>query len=156
MQSHPSIKRTTTDDVDFKLLVKALDNELWNELKEDQATYDPHNKVPGIDTALVLYQNGLPAACGCFKHYDTDTVEIKRMFVQKNQRGRGFSKQLLNALEKWAVEKGYAKAVLETSVHFKPACRLYQTNGYEKIDNYPPYTNLADSICMRKTLSLSQ
>ena len=77
------IKRTTTADAGFQLLVSLLDHELWNELKENQAAYDPYNKVPKIKTALLIYANEKPVACGCFKEYDTDTVEIKRRFVQK-------------------------------------------------------------------------
>jgi len=83
-----SLKRTTTDDEDFKLLVKELDHELWVELKEDQATYDQFNNVINIPTAVVVYISNEPVACGCFKKLDVYTVEIKRMFVRKNQRGK--------------------------------------------------------------------
>ncbi|HVF98027.1 MAG TPA: GNAT family N-acetyltransferase [Flavisolibacter sp.] len=152
MQTNFDIKRTTTADEDFQLLVSLLDNELWNELNEDQATYDPYNKVPDIKTAVVICADNQPAACGCFKIYDSETVEIKRMFVQKIYRGRGLSKQILNALEQWAIEKGYSYALLETSVHFKVARRLYETSGYTVVENYPPYTDLAESICMKKHL----
>ena len=48
MLEKPTIKRTTANDKDFQWLIKQLDNELWNELKEDQATYDQYNKVPDI------------------------------------------------------------------------------------------------------------
>src|SRR3954471_14272358 len=115
------VKRTSTSDKDFQLLVSHLDHELWVELKEDQATYDPHNKLPDIPTALVVYKNNVPIASGCFKEYDQDTIEIKRMFVEKKFRGLGVSKLLLNHLEQWAVEIGYQYAILETSIHFTTA-----------------------------------
>jgi hypothetical protein len=67
MQSPVLLKRTTTEDHNFLLLVAELDFELWNELAEDQATYDQYNKVPAIATAVVLYEENVPAACGCFK-----------------------------------------------------------------------------------------
>lgn len=146
------IKRTTANDESFQLLVKKLDHELWNELKEDQATYDQHNKVPDISTALVAYSNNEPVACGCFKELDETTVEIKRMFVQKNHRGKGLSKQILIELEEWAKEKNYCHAVLETSIHFQTARNLYTTNGYIVIPNYGPYAGLAESVCMKKEL----
>lgn len=149
------IKRTTTADAGFQQLVSWLDHELWNELKEDQATYDPYNKVPDIKTALLIYANKEPVACGCFKEYDSNTVEIKRMFVQKAWRGKGLSKKVLLELEQWAGEKGYCFAVLETSIHFATARRLYETSGYSIIPNYPPYTGLAESVCMKKALALS-
>ncbi|MEY2916538.1 MAG: hypothetical protein RIS73_252, partial [Bacteroidota bacterium] len=33
------IKRTISNNKDFQWLIRQLDNELWNELHEDQATY---------------------------------------------------------------------------------------------------------------------
>lgn len=147
------IKRTTARDPDFILLVKQLDHELWVELKEDQATYDQFNKVPQIETAVIIYVNKQAVACGCFKHKDVDTIEIKRMFVQKRYRGQGLSRLVLQELEKWAAEIGYRKAVLETSMHFTTARKLYETSGYKNIPNYPPYEGLEESVCMAKGLS---
>jgi len=146
------IKRTHTDHPDFQLLVSYLDHELWNELDEDQATYDPHNKVPGLSTAVMVYVSGQPAAIGCFKAYDTSTIEIKRMFVRKEFRGKGLSLKVLEELENWALENGYKKAVLETSIHFTIAKNLYKNSGYSVIPNYGPYHGLAESVCMGKEL----
>lgn len=146
------IKRTTANDDDFKLLVKKLDHELWNELQEDQSTYDQFNKVPDIRTAIVAYNNSEPVACGCFKRFDNVTVEIKRMFVCKEHRGKGLSKKILTELEQWAKEENYKYAVLETSIHFTTARNLYTTNGYATISNYGPYAGLPESVCMKKAL----
>ena len=153
MQVVFELNRTTTGDPNFQHLISCLDHELWVELKEDQATYDGFNKVPDIDTAVVLFAGGEPVACGCFKPFDTNTIEVKRMFVQKAWRGNGLSKAVLQELEKWAVEKGYRYAVLETSVHFATARKLYETNQYQIIPNYAPYAGLAESVCMKKELS---
>jgi GNAT superfamily N-acetyltransferase len=146
------IKKTTTADKDFQLLVTMLDHELWYELKEDQATYDPHNKVPDIKTAVVVYNSEEPVAIGCFKEFDKDTVEIKRMFVKKEFRGTGISKTVLQTLEEWARDNGYGHAVLETSIRFKTACNLYKSCGYNEMPKYGPYVDLPESICMRKSL----
>lgn len=147
------IKRTTANDADFQLLVKNLDHELWNELKEDQATYDQYNNVIDIPTAIVVYHNEQPVASGCFKEFDEETVEIKRMFVQKEHRGKGLSKKILSELEQWAKEKNYRFSVLETSIHFTTARNLYTTNGYKIIPNYGQYADLPESVCMQKELS---
>jgi GNAT superfamily N-acetyltransferase len=109
--------------------------------------------VPDIKTAVLIYANDEAVACGCFKEKDRSTVEIKRMFVKKNFRGLGLSKLVLQELENWAMELGYSFAVLETSIHFDTAKKLYQTNGYNIIENYPPYVGLEESVCMRKALS---
>jgi GNAT superfamily N-acetyltransferase len=153
MQEVITIKRTNSNDPDFQLLVSHLDNELWNELKEDQSTYDQYNKVPDLQTVVVIYINEKPVACGCFKQYRSDTVEIKRMFVEKEYRGKGLSKIILNELEQWAMESGFHFAILETSVHFKTAQTLYSNAGYIVIDNYDQYAGLEESVCMKKDLS---
>jgi putative acetyltransferase len=144
------LQRTSTDNNNFQLLIRLLDHELWHELNEDQATYDPYNKVPHIKTAVVLYVEEMPVACGCFKHWEATTVEIKRMYVKKEFRGKGFSKKVLQELETWAKELGYREAVLETSIHFDTAKKLYESSGYFVTTNYPPYEGLPESVCMRK------
>jgi hypothetical protein len=155
MQSQ-TIKRTTSSNKDFQWLIQQLDKELWDELHEDQATYDQYNKVPDINTAVVVYINNQPAASGCFKKYNTDTVEIKRMFVTKEHRGIGLSKIILKELENWAMEEGFKFALLETSIHFIPATSLYKNAGYKIIPNYDQYKELEESVCMKKDLTKSE
>ena len=152
MEEQLTIKRTNSNNTDFQQLVRQLDNELWNELQEDQATYDQFNKVPGLDTVIVIYEYEKPVSIGCFKKYNDDTVEIKRMFVEKEYRGKGLSKLVLQELEKWAEESGFQYAILETSVHFKTARNLYMNAGYTIIENYDQYKGLDESICMKKLL----
>ena len=148
-----TIKRTSTNNPDFHYLISLLDHELWIELKEDQSTYDQYNKVQDISTAIIAYDSDKPVACGCFKEYDIKTVEIKRMFVVKTYRGKGISKIILQELEKWAIEKEFEYAILETSVRFDVAKNLYRQSGYNVILNYDQYAGLEESICMKKKLN---
>jgi hypothetical protein len=150
------IIRTTSNDSNFQWLIQQLDKELWDELNEDQATYDQYNKVPDLDTVVVVYVDDQPAACGCFKKYNANTVEVKRMFVVKEQRGKGLSKLILTELENWAAAEGYKYALLETSVHFIPATTLYKQSGYHIIPNYDQYEGLEESVCMKKELTASE
>ena len=153
MNEQISIKRTNSNDAGFQQLIAALDNELWNELNEDQAKYDQYNKVPDLKTVLVLYVNEKPTASGCIKKYNESTVEVKRMFVVKEHRGKGLSKTVLNELENWAVGLGFKNAILETSIHFTPAVTLYKNTGYKIIQNYDQYIGLEESVCLQKSLS---
>ena len=70
MNRQYEIRRTISEDPGFRLLISHLDNELWNELHEDQATYDQFNQVKDIKTAIVVYVHGKPAAIGCFKKFN--------------------------------------------------------------------------------------
>ena len=153
MKEAITIKRTSSNNKDFQWLIKQLDHELWNELNEDQAQYDQYNKVPDLNTVVVAYLNDQPTASGCFKKYNAETIEIKRMFVAKEHRGKGLSKTVLNELENWAVGLGFKNAILETSIHFTPAVTLYKNTGYKIIQNYDQYIGLEESVCLQKSLS---
>jgi len=137
---------------DFCLLTHALDEELNVRYGKEQALYDQHNVIDPIETALVGYEGEIPVACGCFKKIDETTVEIKRMFVMPAYRRRGFSSQILSALEAWAGECGFSHAQLETGKAQPEAIALYTKIGYEVIPNYTPYVGMENSVCMHKVL----
>lgn len=119
---------------------------------ELQLQYNPHNKLVELDTALLGYVDGKPAACGCFKVVDERTVEIKRMYVDREYRGKSYSVALLQSLEAWAAELGYSRAILETGNKQPKAIGLYKKCGYSIIENYGPYVNMESSVCMEKIL----
>jgi len=146
------IKRTDSNDADFNKLIRLLDHELWNIMNEVQATYDQYNKVPDLPTVVLAYDNNEVVGCGCFKKFDDTTVEIKRMFVVPESRGKNVATTVLAELEKWAKELNYTNAVLETGKKMTPANRLYQKNGYTITDNYGQYIGLPESVCMKKDL----
>jgi len=147
------IKRITNTHRDFLTLTRELDVELKEIYGSLQAVYDKHNVLDPIDTAIVGYENAQPMACGCFKKIDTGRVEIKRLYVRPNFRRRGFSSEVLQALEAWAVELGYAAALLETGKKQPKAIMLYRKFGYRIIANYGPYRGMENSLCMQKLLS---
>ncbi len=152
MNKQFNITRATTENDDFIQLIDKLDTELWNELNEDMNTYDQYNKVPDIKTAIIIYDDSTPIAIGCYKEYNNDTVEIKRMFVDKAYRGKGISKMVLHELERWAIENHFQYSILETSIYFDVAQNLYKQAGYFIIPNYAQYEGLEESVCMKKKL----
>ena len=91
-------------------------------------------------------------ACGAFKEFNEDSVEIKRMFVQPDFRGKGIASKALKVLEDWAKELNYSYAVLETGLRQPEAIALYKKNNYTVIDNYAPYEYMDNSVCFRKAL----
>lgn len=146
------IKRTTSDDPDFIFLTEKLDSDLNSRYGIIQETYNKHNKISLIETALVAYFNEKPAGCACFKKYSENTIEVKRMFVVKEARGKRIGTQLLSELETWATEQNYTSAVLETGKQQPEAINLYLKSGYTIIENYGQYKEIDNSICMSKTL----
>jgi len=144
--------RTTSTHPDFRMLITALDEDLYLRNGEGQLIYRQYNQVDHINHVVVIYSGNAPVGCGCFKKYDPETVEMKRMFVRPEMRGKKLAAQLLHELEKWAVEEGFTKAVLETGLRQVEAIRLYTVAGYVLTENYGQYVGLEDSICYRKAL----
>ena len=153
MRVRMKIIRTSNIHKDFIELTAHLDSELNARYGQQQSIYDVHNKIDPIDTAIVGYIDDFPVACGCFKRSDNDTIEIKRMYVRKVYRRKGFSTIILQSLENWGGELGFIKALLETGKGQPEAIAFYQKEGYHVIENYGPYKSMENSICMEKFLN---
>ena len=95
------LKRTNSTDPHFQLLIKQLDADLRLRNGDEMDEYDQHNVIAPIDTVVIAYIDNQPTACGCFKKYDETTVEIKRMFVAPQARGKGISRNIVNFLLLW-------------------------------------------------------
>lgn len=135
---------------DFILLTNKLYVELNDRYGLQQSGYDKHNVIETINTAIIGYIDKKPVACGCFKEINHHTIEIKRMYVHNNYRRKGFSVIILRSLEQWGSELGFKRLILETGKGQPEAIGLYKKQGYGVIDNYGPYVNLENSICMEK------
>jgi putative acetyltransferase len=146
------IKRTTTENKDFQKLVVLLDKDLAIRDGEDHAFYTQFDKLDKINNVVVCYQDDVAIGCGAFKEFDSDTVEIKRMFVHPDYRGKGIASRILKELEVWASECGYTSCVLETGKNNPDAIALYRKSGYEVIPNYDQYENIETSVCLKKHL----
>jgi GNAT superfamily N-acetyltransferase len=146
------LKRTNSDDTDFKNLVILLDQDLKIRDGEDHTFYNQFNKTDQIKHVVVFYENDVAVGCGAFREKEKDTVEIKRMFVHPDFRKRGIASQVLAELERWAKEAEYHYTILETGKNQPEAINLYQKLGYAIIPNYPPYEKMENSVCMKKTL----
>ena len=118
----------------------------------DHSFYAQYNKIDMIRNAIVCYENNKPVGCGAFKAYDDKTVELKRMFVHPDVRGKGIGKLILHELEKWAAELNYTHCILETGKKQPEAIRLYESSGYGRISNFGQYANVDNSVCMKKAI----
>ncbi|PKB18105.1 GNAT family N-acetyltransferase [Flavobacterium sp. 5] len=145
-----TIKRTTTDSKDFQKLVVLLDQDLAIRDGEDHAFYAQFDKLEKINHVIVCYQDDVAIGCGAFKEYDSKTVEIKRMFIDPDYRGKGIASTVLGALETWAKEFNYNSFILETGKNNPVAIALYKKSGYKIIPNYDQYENIETSVCLKK------
>ncbi len=145
--------RTDSSHPEFIRLVKLLDDELAIMDGDDHAFYAQFNKIVKIRFALVCYEEGKAVGCGAIKDYDATSMEIKRMYTLAEYRGRGIASMVLNELEKWAVELGYNKCVLETGKQQPDAISLYRKSGYQIIPNYGQYKGVDNSLCFEKEMN---
>jgi len=149
-----NLKRTNSDNPDFRELVEALDADLKIRDGEDHSFYNQFNKIDQIKYVLVAYdQEEKPIGCGAIKEFSVDALEVKRMFVLPERRGVGIASSILKELEMWTIELGYRSCILETGINQPEAISVYQKNGYHIIPNYGQYENVESSICFTKILT---
>ena len=94
-----------------------------------------------------------PVACGAIRPLEADVAEVKRMFVKPEYRGRGYSKQLLLALEDAARNLGYVALRLETGDRQHAAIGLYERTGFQRIEPFGIYVASQQSVCFEKQLA---
>lgn len=147
------LKRTDSSNSDFQQLVVELDKDLAIRDGEEHAFFAQFNKIDAIKHVVVAYENELPVGCGAIKEYEKGIMEIKRMFVWPEQRGKGIASLVLTELEAWAKELNYSKCILETGYKQHEAIALYKKCRYIVIENYGQYAGVESSVCFEKSLS---
>lgn len=144
--------RTDAKHPDFIALVALLDADLQERDGEDHVFYAQFNTVGLLRHILLAYEDDKAIGCGALRYFDADTMEVKRMFVLPQKRGKGVASQILRALEQWTRELGRNNCVLETGQKQPEAIALYTKSGYHQIANYGQYKGVANSICFLKRL----
>lgn len=147
-----SLLRTDSNDEGFKELVRLLDLELKEIDGEDHLFFAQFNKIAEIKNVVVAYYENRAIGCGAIKPFAGDTMEVKRMYVAEEFRGKAIAFSILKELETWATALGYSKTILETGKKQVAAVKLYQKSGYSVIPNYGQYAEIETSICMIKNL----
>jgi GNAT superfamily N-acetyltransferase len=134
-------------------LIAALDAELYD-LYPDEVIHgiEPHEFRRAGGVFLVGRVGAVAVACGAIRPLTDRVVEVKRMFVRKDQRGRGYARALLTELERVAVRHRYEVICLETGVKQPEAIHLYLTAGYHAIEGCGEYSGSLTSRCFEKSL----
>jgi GNAT superfamily N-acetyltransferase len=152
MDDQIRIVKSTSENKDFIALVASLDQSLWESYPELKVDYWGNNIMEMNPNVVIIYLNDVAIACACFKKYNINTIEIKRMFVSAEFRGKGLAQKMLRELESWAKEAGFSFSILETLYKQNSAIAMYQKLGYVVTQNYAPYIGRESSICMKKNI----
>ena len=126
----------------------------------DDSPVDPAQFAPPRGLFLVAYLDDAPVACGGWRVASADEpsltagdIEIKRMFVAAQARGRGLARAVLAELERTAFEAGGKRIVLETGLAQPEAMALYASSGYVDIEPFGYYRGAPESVHLGKVLS---
>lgn len=80
---------------------------------------------------LTAWREGRLVGTGGFSVLDRETVQVARMSVAKELRGRGIGRAVLEALLAEARRRGFRRAVLETTETWAEVVRFYLGAGFE-------------------------
>jgi GNAT superfamily N-acetyltransferase len=137
-------------------LIASLNAELSALYPEPGANHfqlDSEEIAHGRGTFLVVYRGERPVGCGALRLLDSETAELKRMYVSPLVRGKGLGRRLLAALEAEARALGVRRLVLETGVRQAAALALYRTTGFQPIPLFGEYCLSPEtSVCLGKDL----
>jgi len=147
-----TLKRTNSEDTDFRFLVTLLDEQLRISDNDEHNFYSQYNRIDLLRHIVVAYYNNVPVGCGAIKFYAEGAAEVKRLYVRDDYRRKGIARMILTELERWAEELNFNSCILETGKKQPEAIVFYHKKGYRAIPNYGQYANAENSICMKKHL----
>lgn len=119
---------------------------------DNRKSFVPYNISASISHVLIAYLNDTAIACAGLKHYSNKDAEIKRVWVEPEYRRRHIAQSLMKLIEEKAKEIGYKRTILQTREIMADAICLYESIGYKRIINYPPYDKLSEAVCLAKEL----
>ena len=134
----------------------ALHAAFEEELRErygDDAEPGVKRYVEDCSTFLVARdETGRPVGCGALRPLDDGAVELKRMYVRPEDRGRGLGWVILIALEVEAQRQGFGVVRLETGDFQPEAMALYRAAGYREIPCSGAHETGPRSHCFERRL----
>lgn len=106
----------------------------------DDASLDFAELEPPRGAFFVARENGHLAggvALRTISRPELGIVEVKRLWVRPDLRGRGVARVLMNAAETWARSDGRREIFLETGEKQPEAVALYHSLDYERVTAFP-------------------
>lgn len=103
----------------------------WGEpASVELSRYPAHEFSAPRGAFVLLLRDGVPAAGGAFKTFDTRTAELKRIWTSSAHRRQGLARRVVIELEEESRRRGFAEVYLTTGPRQPEAQRLYFATGY--------------------------
>jgi GNAT superfamily N-acetyltransferase len=104
------------------------------ELEREVSRADWSELAPPKGQLLVARYGDEPAGTAGIRLLDTDTAELKRVFIREDLRGKGGAPLLVRAAEDTARALGAVRLILDTRHDLVEARTLYTRLGYEETE----------------------
>jgi ribosomal protein S18 acetylase RimI-like enzyme len=103
----------------------------------DEELLQLHLMYGGSNGCLLLaIVDGNYAGCVAIRRKDTDTCEMKRLFVKPAFKNQGIGRKLVEQMLEEAILLGYKKMILDTLERLSAALHLYNSFGFKEIIAY--------------------
>jgi GNAT superfamily N-acetyltransferase len=127
-------------------------SQLYPEFHDPEAPGPTNQPTPPRGVYLVAFTGKEPVGMGAHRPLDSESSEVRRMFVSRQARGQGIARTILGLIEAHAKAQGFTRLVLETGNRQLPAIRLYETSGFNRIPAFGNYASDPTSVCFAKSL----
>ena len=117
------IRQMTAEDIPA---VAQIEKECFSQPWSEQGFLD------GMKDAIFFVAED-PQIAGYIGMYQMPEGEITNVAVTRKMRGKGYGRELLLTMQRWAAEHEIDRIILEVRSKNEPAIQLYRTYGFEKI-----------------------
>jgi len=144
------------DEVSQRLIAGVQQEYVIRYGSPDETPVDPAEFEAPDGVFVVAFLDDEPIGCAGLRRTDESDgpadIELKRMFVRAEFRGRGFARVLLDHIEQRAREFGSSRLILETGTVQPEAIGLYESAGYQPIPSFGYYAREPLNRCFAKPL----
>lgn len=144
LESIKSLFKAYLQELNEDLCFQSFDSEIENPLYKYSAP---------TGALFIAFYNGVPVGCIALQPlHETQTCEMKRLYVEPQYRNLKIGDALVRALLQEAQTLGYTTMKLDTLERLQAALKLYLKYGFETVTAY--YDNpLPGVVYMQKNLS---
>ena len=131
------MRNATIDDMDEILRMgKSFANALHEDSDIESIEDTAINLIESDIGVLLIEDHAMAGALVVPNFFDKDRLIATELFwwVDKEARGNGAGKRLLNGLESWAQDKGAERLTMITMDSLENVGKLYERAGYRKFE----------------------